>query len=400
MEREYIHRRGPGGPIRRPSRRHRPPWIVWVLLALALIVGIVFLVVRLTGADDGPEEGKSSLPPPSSLDSAPEPAAPENPEGEPTPEPTHSIPPQTAPDEAPEDMGSFMIADGTGYEYYEFSTETTNSYITAVDAAGDALAGSAAVYSLIVPTHMDITLPESYLGEHQVNSADQRKAIDDYLIPSINAMNPDIKTVRLFDTMRRHCDEYIYFGTDRTWTQLGAYYAYTEFCKAKGIQAVALDQLEKKSYGGFMGGFAGEAGEERFYSDTVEAYIPSGNTSLSFTDQDGESWDGWSVISDGDSYSSSLLYLIFAAGDQPCKVLENSDITDGSTCVVVQDSFGNFFIPFLTQHYQHVYVVDCQLYSGSVPELASEVGASDVILLNNVIMTSNSSAVEAFQDLF
>ena len=121
---------------------------------------------------------------------------------------------------------------------------------------------------------------------------------------------------------------------------------------------------------------------------------------MNFTDSDGVEYEDWSVISDGDGYDSSLLYLIFAAGDQPYKVLENSDITDNSACVVVQDSFGNYFIPFLTQHYQKVYVVDYSRYSNSVPELVNESGATDVILLTNVIATSSSSAVESLQSIF
>ena len=52
-----------------------------------------------------------------------------------------------------------------------------------------------------------------------------------------------------------------------------------------------------------------------------------------------------------------------------------------------------------TQHYQNVYVVDYRSYSGSIPELAREKGASDVIVLSNVIATSSSSAVEGLRSL-
>lgn len=399
MEREYIHRKN-NGPIRRPSRHNRPPWVLWAVIALAVLAVVVFLIVRAMGGRDSSQDGadnSSALATP-----APEQAQPDGqqPSPEPTPTPdTGSLPQQAAPGSAPTDMGSFMVADGSGYAYYEFSTETTNSYISAVTSLASSLEGSAQVYSLVAPTAMDILLPESYLSEHQVNSADQRKAIDSYIIPSMNAINPNVKTVPLYTALRRHCNENIYFGTDSTWTQLGGYYAYVEFCGAKGIQALSLDSFDKRTYEGFMGGFASLAGEDSFYSDTVEAYLPGGNTSLTFTSADGEVSEGWQVISDGEGYSSSLLYLIFAAGDQPYKVLTNSDITDGSACLVVQDSFGNFFIPFLTQHYQNVYVVDSSSYSGSVPDLAREKGASDVIVLHNVIATSSSSAVEGLRSL-
>ncbi len=398
MEREYIRRKN-NGPIRRPSRHNRPPWLLWGMIALVVLALVLFLIIRAVGGRNGSQEGEDA----SSALATPIPEQlqqdTQQPPAEPTPTPEAALPQQSAPDSAPTDMGSFMVANGSGYAYYEFSTETTNSYISAVTSLASNLEGSAQVYSLVAPTAMDILLPESYLSEYQVDSADQRKAIDSYIIPSINAINPNVKTVPLYTALRQHCNENIYFGTDSTWTQLGGYYAYGEFCRAKGIQALGLEQFEKKTYEGFMGGFASLAGEDSFYSDTVEAYLPGGNTSLSFTSADGEVSEGWQVISDGDGYSSSLLYLIFAAGDQPYKVLTNADITDGPSCLVVQDSFGNFFIPFLTQHYQNVYVVDYRSYSGSIPELAREKGASDVIVLSNVIATSSSSAVEGLLSL-
>lgn len=396
MEREYIYRR-PGGPLRRPSRRRGPPWIFWVLLVLAVIVIATVIIVKLAGGKTD-EPSQSSSAPASSLASIPQEGQPTAPP-DPTAEPSPTAAPQTAPDSEPVTMGSIMVADGVGYDYYKFSEEATNKYITAVSNAGNAITGST-VYSIVIPTSIDVTLPESYLLQYEVDTSDQKKAIDRYIYPSINAMNPNVKTVPVFDALLAHCNENIYFGSDSTWTQLGAYYAYVEFCKTKGIQALGLDQFEKRTYDGFMGGFAAEAGEDALYSDTVEAYHSSANTSLSYLDSDGDLQEGYAVIADGSGYDTSYLYLIFAAGDQSYKVLENADITDGSACVVVQDSFGNFFTPFLTNHYQKVYVVDYRSYSGNVPQLASEVGASDVIIMNHVIMTSTESAVDTFSGLF
>ena len=35
------------------------------------------------------------------------------------------------------------------------------------------------------------------------------------------------------------------------------------------------------------------------------------------------------------------------AGDNPYSVIRNKDITDGSSCIVVKESYGNAFVPFL-----------------------------------------------------
>lgn len=399
--REFIRRKS-GGPVRRPSRRNGPSRILWVLLALAVIAAIFLLIFFFRkNSGNGEEKGTGSVPEPTPLVSDSSNLTSEPSSAPATPEPpSAAMPDQSYPDSAPTDMGSFMIAEGKGYDYYKFSEENTNNFILAVDNAAKSLPSSVNFYSVIIPTSMDVTLQESYLVDNQVDSSDQRKAIDSYIYPSISAMAPTVKTVPTFNPLREHCNEYIYFNSDRTWTQLGAYYVYRSFCSVKGIEPVSLDSLTKKEYEGFSGGFYGESSSDSLYTDTVEAYFPGGNTSLSFTDSEGSQYENWAVIADGDGYDSSLLYLIFAAGDQPYKLLENSDVTDSSACVVVQDSYGNYFIPFLTQHYQKVYVVDYRSYSYSVPELVSESGAADIILMANVLATSSSSTSESLNSIF
>lgn len=397
---EYIRRRSGGGPVHRPSRRNGPPRFVWILLILAVVVGVVALVILLSRGSD--EEGaESSSPEPSMVESMSPESASSEPvsQSEPTPSASGVLPEQLYPDSAPMDEGGIMIAGGHGYEYYHFNEENTNNFILAVDNIAKTLS-SASLYTIVVPTGMDVTLQESYLLDNSVDSSDQRKAIDSYIYPSVTSMNSSVKTVPTFTPLREHCNEYIYFNSDRTWTQLGAYYVYSSFCASKGISPASLDSFTKREYEGFYGGLANLIESDALYSDTVEAYMPGGDTSLSFTDSDGVENDGWAVIADGDGYDSSLLYLIFTAGDQPYKVLENDSLPDGPTCVVVQDSFGNYFTPFLTQHYSRVYVVDYRTYSYSVPELISETGAQDVILLTSVLATSESSTSESLNSIF
>ena len=61
-----------------------------------------------------------------------------------------------------------------------------------------------------------------------------------------------------------------------------------------------------------------------------------------------------------------------------------TDLSDGSKCIVVKESFGNAFVPFLVDHYQTVYVIDYRYYSGSVSALAKANGVTDVIFANNL----------------
>ena len=63
--------------------------------------------------------------------------------------------------------------------------------------------------------------------------------------------------------------------------------------------------------------------------------------------------------------------------------------------MVVKESFGNAFVPFLVSHYQTVYVVDYRYWEGSISQLVAEKGIQDVILCNNISATRSGALVDA-----
>lgn len=203
----------------------------------------------------------------------------------------------------------------------------------------------------------------------------------------------------LFDTLRNHSEEYLYFRTDAHWTQLGAYYGYQQFCSAKGVSAPAFSEYTKTEYSGYLGSYYNAVYEDAMSAnpDTVEVYERETNTSLTYTDSDGNTQSGWPVILDGSDYASSYLYYIFCAGNQSYEVLTNHDLSDGSTCVVVKDSSGNVFLPYLTEQYQTIYAIDYRYYTGSAVQLANEVGASDLIVINEIAATAASDSVSQLE---
>lgn len=401
MERDYIQRKNPplGQPgRRRPGGRKRsgPPPVLYAALVLIVLIVAVVLIVTLGKRRGEPKNDSSPAPVSSGITSgAPVSSAPA-PTTAPTPTPA---PLAKDPDTAPELHDSLISVDGAAYEYYSFNEEATKRYIDAVSDGAKKI-GGATLYSLIIPTSMDVMLSDSYLETHQINSSNQKSAIQ-WINDSFQAIDPSIKTVPLFDTLKSHNGEYIYFRTDRHWTQLGAYYGYQEFCKAKGLTATPLDSFEKKEYEGYLGSYYETLYDDEMSAnpDTVEAYLSSADTTLSYTDGDGEQHDGWSVIMDGEGYDSSYLYYIFCAANQPYEVIENRDLSDSSACVVVKESFGNVFIPYLTAHYQKIYAIDYRYYGGSVSQLVSDTGASDVIVINNLAMTSNTDLIEDLENV-
>lgn len=384
------------------SRRKKKPPILPIAILLVVVVVIIIVCVNLFGKKDPAKTpGTSSLPTTSQTSGTGSQvvsgAQANTASVASTATPAPSNEPAKAPEGKREQLAALYLIGNTGYEYYNFTESTANEYITMVSKAGEELAGTATLYNVIVPTSMDIMLPEA--DRKDVNTNNQQEAIR-YISTSINAMNPSVKTLALFDVLKQHNGEYIYFRTDHHWTQLGAYYAYREYCTAKGLTPLELDQFDKKSYPGFLGSFYddSQSSDMKANPDTVEAFVPKVNASL--ISVGGDDLVDWPVIADGDEYADSMKYLIFIGGDQPYEEITNKDLNDGSSCMVVKESFGNAFVPFLVPHYQTVYVVDYRYYEGNIADLAKEKGIKDVIMMNNISMTRNSDLVADLSSRF
>ena len=405
-----VRRQQPVHRGRPPRRKSGPPLFPILVLAVVLILAVVIIVLvsRSCSSSEEPAGTNSSAVSAvsgtetsgltSTASGVTDPAA--------TPAPTPSAEPTPAPQEepqvAPETVGGLLVVEDSAYEYYNFVTDLANEYITAVVDAGSKLAGKATVYDMVIPTSIDIMLPESYIEKNSLNTSDQKKAIDEYILPSITAQDPNIKTISIFDTLKAHANEYLYFRTDHHWTQLGAYYGYVEFCKARGFEPVALDQFDRADYTGYLGSFytATNSAALAANPDTVEAYIPRADVNLSFTQTDGQTVESWPLIADGEQYDTTSKYIAYCAGDQPYEEIVNNDMAEGPSIVVVKESFGNCFLPFLVNHYKTVYVVDYRSYNGTVTDLVNSTGATDVLLLNNISMTRNEGLIDSFSNIF
>ena len=248
---------------------------------------------------------------------------------------------------------NLYVKGDAAYSVYYFGKENCTNYVAALNNVAAELKGQTTVYNILVPNNSGVMLSEDELSK--LAGSDQEQAIDYYY----SIESDDVKTVDTIKTLREHNDEYLYFRTDHHWTQLAAYYVYQNFCKVKGIEAHDLSYYDKKEFKNFLGTFYSTLGNSNMEAnpDTVDAYVPKGTNDMTFWDTDGKEWN-WNVIYDVDSWASSSKYMTFIGGDRPMEVIENPQIKDGSSCVVLKESYGNCFVPFLVDHYQTVYVLD------------------------------------------
>ncbi len=278
----------------------------------------------------------------------------------------------------------------TAYEYYGYVEDKAQMYTGLVNDTAKKLAGVSDVYAMIIPTSVGITLPDNHRDEVAGGN------MEEPMNRLYDAFSSQVKPVRLYDILMKHRDEYIYFRTDHHWTARGAYYAYTELCKQKGIVPHELSDYKLREFDGFLGSFYKDTGNSADLGatpDVVEAYEPVGkNIKLNFTDLKGNTYQ-WPIIADMSSYPANLKYGTFAAADNPYTVIENPDVTDGSSCIVIKESFGNALIPFLADHYATIYELDYRYWDGNVVSFAKEKQVDDVIFANNISMTRSGPLI-------
>lgn len=286
-------------------------------------------------------------------------------------------------------MDGLYVKDGAAYSRYYFVQESVETYTSALNLAAERLDGTTRVYSILAPNNSGAMLSEEELA--QLGGADQKKATDYFG----SLYSDKVTLVDTYDTLRSHNSEYLYFRTDHHWTALGAYYAYENFCAASGKQKIPLEDRQSVTFEPFLGAFYGQLELDAMAAnpDYVTAYYPLGTNDMTY-------WDGgeevqYHVITDVSEWNESAKYSTFVAGDKPLSVIENPQINDGSSCLLVKDSFGCAFAPFLVDSYQSVYIIDFRYYDGNIVDFCKEKNVNDLIFLNNLTMATATSVGEA-----
>ena len=308
-------------------------------------------------------------------------------------------PPEAPPQPTAQTLGALLINGDTAYEYYNFVLSISDEYIATVNRAAALLQGKATVYDMIIPTSMGITAPEDLTAT--IQTSDQKKAIE-YMY---GGMTPDVKKIELYDLLKSHRDEYIYFRTDHHWTALGAYYAYAEWMRVKGVSPLPLTAYIEYAFPGYLGSFYNSSKKLPQLAanpDTVYAYQPPSTNSAVICHKTTGQWITTQIISDMSASSSK--YLTFIKGDHPFTDICNPQKDDGSVCLIIKESFGNALSPFPVENYQHLYVLDYRYFAnydprGLVQFCEESAGTSmDVIFVNNISATRNQSLMNSLSN--
>lgn len=228
----------------------------------------------------------------------------------------------------------------------------------------------------------------------------------------LSQTDEQLTTIDFTEVLKEHQDEYIYYRTDHHWTTLGAYYAYTEYCREKGLTPVELSELEKHEVSDFYGTFYSKAKRPGQPSDTITWYdVPIDDFSFTanllqdkelsqlgeVVEQDGEELLSVDTLMDERKFQTRDKYAAFTWGNPGyAKITSSHNLnhTEGKTSrlLIIKDSYANSMIPYLTYNYDEIVVVDLRYLSKSVKDLMQQ-DFDDIFVMYNfsTFLTENSS---------
>lgn len=204
-----------------------------------------------------------------------------------------------------------------------------------------------------------------------------------------NALLPEVRFADVIQEMQGHQDQPLFYKSDHHWTGLGAYYAYRAWAKAVGVIPLELSDFDKRSVPGVAGSFWSltQAPELRHADKESFYYVPK---TVSF---DGTQYTGpqqKTPVPQPFFAEKSRGYIVFLGGDIPL-LASNTNAGTGRTALVVKNSYGNAFAPYLLPHFDRVVVLDYRYVSRNIQDIVDAFGVTDLVFVNATI-TANSGA--------
>ncbi len=274
------------------------------------------------------------------------------------------------------------------YEIFGASADRSDIYADAINKAANSLGDDIKTYSMMVPLHAEMNLPQRLKDDAGCTSQSANIS---------NAYKKLKKTqpINVYNVLAEHNNEYLYFKSDHHWTGLGAYYAYTAFCEQTGQEPMTISEEGTHSIEGFTGSF-------HTYGiglvDRVDYYdLPYSTSCMLYINAESVGQPADIYYQNEDAGENS--YGVFINGDN-AKFIISSDCGTEKKIAVVKESFGNAFVPYLSANYSEIHVLDMR-QSGvtDLKQYCNDNGINEVLFINNMMSANSGDRVTDIENM-
>lgn len=282
--------------------------------------------------------------------------------------------------------GVYLATDGTLIEKHteEFSTQNIEKTLEGLQKLERLLQGKSRSFQVLLAPTADNVYSEKLPAYAEVfpEEALWRQFRD---ACGKNTVFPDV-----FSPLRSHAEEYIYYGTDHHWTTLGSYYAYQTWAAENNVTAVSYN-TDKVSET-FHGTLHSKTNLSGLPFDIIEAYAYEGMREVYY---DLSETPEYSLYAEK-YLSGKNQYGYFLDDNHMLIEIRNTsykkESTDrerknkGTSLFIIKDSFANCMVPYLSEHYETIYILDLRYYKGKLTRLIDRYVTkdTDVLILYNM----------------
>lgn len=223
--------------------------------------------------------------------------------------------------------------------------------------------------------------------------------LDDSLFAVINNTRGSMKLADLRESFKKAAAQgtQLYYKTDHHWTSKGAFLAYNEYCMAKGLQATTQGEYYIEIYDKFYGTTYSTSALWLNPSENIELWqsVRLGDVSVEITE------DTSTTSSNSMFYKKHLTeddkYPVFLDGNHALTRIKNSNAPQDKKLLVIKDSYAHCMVPFLTDNYGEILMVDLRYYKDKVSDFIKNEGFNEALILyglDNLATDTNVAFLE------
>ncbi len=239
----------------------------------------------------------------------------------------------------------------------EFMTKYDNSYIS------------------IIPTSTEIL---GYKLSRYTENINQKETIE-RIVQGKN--NIDIYSILL-----EHNKEDIYYRTDHHWTSLGAYYAYVSICEKLGLSTIDLEDFNVEVIDNEFSGTIQSKVNLDFGYDTLYKYTVKGLQPKYKRVVDENFKEVSNTLYDESKLETKEKYAVYIGGNSAITRIYSENIKeDKGRLLLIKDSYSHSLVPFLTNHYSEIVLIDLRYFNMSLNQFLQEENEfNDILLIWNL----------------
>ncbi len=271
------------------------------------------------------------------------------------------------------------------------SSASKQAYIDAINSLYSAIGKNSSFYHMIIPTQVEF-LRSSFPPEVTSSKGDgfytqgQAKFIE-RVKEETTASIKNIDVTNLFSE-KYNAGEYLYFNTDKNYTALGAYYAYTEFCKEAGLTPVSRDELTECVVDRFLGSF---------YTSTGSSTLQNNADKVVFYDLDKKYPADVTIYSGTSIYNKQKMiytnvssvangFNVFFGREAYRIEIAVREPSSNKSILVIGDLSAAPFTPYLAANYKNITFINATMFNDnyyvSIKEFLKDRSYDDILVMD------------------